>query len=74
MNTPRKKEHKKTIASQKKKIKRLQNTMKRLSTKKVREESLDEALAKLPDNLAQFVKLQLQLHSKKRKEGDIHLR
>lgn len=67
MNTPRKKKLKKTIASQKKKIKRLQNTMKRFSTKKVREESLDEALAKLPDNLAQFVKLQLQLHSKKKK-------
>jgi hypothetical protein len=68
INSPRKKERKKIIHAQNKKIKRLQATIKRLkSSKKKQADALDKALEKLHENLANFVKAQIKLHGIKKK-------
>lgn len=72
-NTPTKNKQKKIIHSQGRKIKQLQTALgkTRPSKKITREIALKEALAKLPENLASFVKMQLKLYDKKkRKEED----
>ena len=66
-NTPGKK-RKKIINSQNKKIKRLKTTISKLSSgKRTREvKALEDALQKLPKNLANFIRMQIKLHSRKR--------
>ena len=67
-NTPRKKRKQKVINSQNKKIKRLNTTISKLSQgKKAREmKALEDALQKLPTHLANFIRMQIKLHSKKK--------
>jgi hypothetical protein len=67
-NTPRKKRKQKVINSQNKKIKRLKKTISKLSYgKKAREmKALEDALQKLPKHLANFIRLQMKLHSRKK--------
>ena len=67
-NTPRKKRMQKVINSQNKKIKRLNTTISKLSQgKKAREmKALEDALQKLPTHLANFIRMQIKLHSKKK--------
>ena len=69
MNTPRKNKQKIVIHTQRTKINRLQKALeKKMRTKQGKKErTLDEALGKLPENLAHFVRMQLKLHSKKGK-------
>ena len=68
-NTPTKMKQKKVIKVQKQKIKRLKAAMKKAPTgKEARlEKALEEALQKLPANLANFVRMQIKLHQKKKK-------
>ncbi|CAB4010470.1 Transposable element P transposase [Paramuricea clavata] len=67
-NTPRKKRKQKVINSQNKKIKRLKKTISKLSYgKKAREmKALEDALQKLPKHLANFIRMQMKLHSRKK--------
>ena len=67
-NTPRKKRKQKFINSQNKKIKRLKTTISKLShEKKAREtKALEDALQKLPKNLANFIRMQIKLYSRKK--------
>ena len=69
MNTPRKNKQKKVIHTQRRKINCLQKALeKKMRTKQGKKErTLEEALGKLPENLAHFVRMQLKLHSKKGK-------
>ena len=68
-NTPRKNKQRKVIRAQRKKIYCLQETLKKKkSTKKGgNQQTLEEALGKLPENLSHFVRMQLKLHSRKEK-------
>lgn len=68
-NTPRKKKQKKIIKAQTQRINRLRKQLetKRQSKEGRKETSFEEALAKLPENLAHFVRMQIKLHGKKRK-------
>ena len=67
-NTPIKKKQRKVIRARGQKIRRLRKTLEKKSSKKITEEkALEIALAKLPENLANFVKIQVNLHSKKKK-------
>ena len=67
-NTPRKMKQKKLIKVQKQKIKRLKAAMGKAPKGKVarQEKALEEALEKLPTNLANFVRMQIKLHGKKK--------
>ena len=67
-NTPRKIKQKKVIKVQKQKIKRLTAALgKAPKGKEARQEkALEEALEKLPANLANFVRMQIRLHGKKK--------
>ena len=68
-NTPRKKKQKKLIKAQSQRINPLRKQLekKRQSKEGRKERSLDEALDKLPENLAHFVRVQIKLHGKKKK-------
>ena len=64
INSPRKKKQKKIIDVQRKKIKRLQATIRKLkSSKKKPAEALKRALEKLPKQLGDFIKTQIRLGS-----------
>ena len=64
-NSPKKRN--KIIHAKNQKIRRLQATIKKLkSAKKSPAEALENALSKLPNNLANFIKSQLKLHGKKK--------
>ena len=67
-NTPRKIKQKKVIKVQKQKIKRLTAALgKAPKGKEARQEkALEEALEKLPANLANVVRMQIRLHGKKK--------
>ena len=67
-NTPRKRKQKQVIKSQRQKIKRLKSALGTVAKgKKARQEkALEEALQKLPESLANFVRMQMKLHSKKK--------
>ena len=59
-NTPIKKKQRKVIRAQVQKIRRLRKTLQKKSSKKISEEkALEIALAKLPENLANFVKMKV---------------
>lgn len=64
-NSPKKKKQAKLIYRKNQKIKRLKATIKKL--KKTPEEALENALSKLPDKLASFVRSQVKLHGKKKR-------
>ncbi len=68
-NTPRKKKHKKVIHAQSKKINRMKKVLEKKDQSKAgrKERSLEEALGKLPENLAHFIRMHLGLHGKKAK-------
>ena len=66
-NTPRKTKQRKLIHSQRQKIRRLQAALKKPTSQGKKEKTIQEALSKLPENLAHFVKMQLELHSRKKK-------
>ena len=68
-NTPRKTKQRKVIDSQRKKIHRLEEALKKKKPARQgkKDTTLQEALDKLPKNLAHFVSMQLELHSKKKK-------
>ena len=68
-NTPRKTKQRKCIHSQRQKIHRLQAAVKKKKPTRggKKEQTLQEALSKLPENLAHFVQMQLELHSRKKK-------
>jgi hypothetical protein len=68
-NTPRKTKQRKVIDSQRKKIRRLEEALKKKKPARQgkKDRTLQEALDKLPKNLAHFVRMQLELHSKKKK-------
>ena len=67
-NTPRKMKQKRVIKAQKQKIKRLKAAMGKAPKGKEarKEKALEEALQKLPANLANFVRMQIKLHGKKK--------
>ena len=67
-NTPRKLKQKKLIKVQKQKINRLKAVLGKAPKGKVarQEKALEEALEKLPTNLANFVRMQIKLHGKKK--------
>ena len=56
------------INSQNKKIKRLKTTISKLShgKKAIETKALEDALQKLPKNLANFIRMQIKLHSRKK--------
>ena len=66
---PEKRNKKKLIKAQSQRINRLRKQLekKRQSKEGRKEISLDEALDKLPENLAHFVQMQIKLHGKKKK-------
>ena len=66
-NTPRKTKQRKVIHTQRQKIHRLQAALKKKKPTRGKEETLQEALNRLPEDLAHFVKMQLELHSRKKK-------
>ncbi|CAB3997363.1 transposable element P transposase isoform X1 [Paramuricea clavata] len=71
-DTPRKKKLKQTIKSKNDQIKKLKkklNPKKRLNPKRKskRERTIDQALSQLPPNMANFIRDQISLHSKKSK-------
>ena len=47
---------------------------KKKPTRQGKERTLQEVLNKLPENPAHFVKMQLELHSRKKREEDTHLK
>ena len=65
-NTPRKKKQKKVIHAQLKNINRMKKALEKKKAGK-KERSLEEALGELPENLAHFIRMQLNLHRKKAK-------
>ena len=66
-NSPKKRKRNKIIHAKNQKIRRLQATIKELkSAKKNPAEALENALSKLPNHLANFIKSQLKLHGKKK--------
>ena len=66
-NSPKKRKGNKIIHAKNQKIRQLQATIKKLkSAKKNPAEALENALSKLPNNLANFIKSQVKLHGKKK--------
>ena len=67
-NTPRKRKQRKIIKSQTKRISRLNKKIKKVANKgkaKDVKEALDTVLKNLPEHLANFIRLQVKLHSRK---------
>ena len=71
-NTPRKVKQKQVIKVQKQKIRRMKSALgKAPKGKEARQEkALEEALEKLPANLANFVRMQIKLHARKEKKRE----
>ncbi|XP_046864095.1 uncharacterized protein LOC124458024 [Xenia sp. Carnegie-2017] len=67
-NTPRKKKQKMVIRSKQEKIRRLNTKLNKiLKNKATHQQVLENALEKLPDHLANFVRTQIKLHTAKKK-------
>ena len=65
-NTPRKTKQRKLIHSQRQKIRRLQAALKKPTSQGKKEKTIQEALSKLSENRAHFVKMQLEYSRKKK--------
>ena len=65
-DTPRKKKLKQRIKSKEDQIRNIKKKL-NLKRKSKRERTIDQALSQLPPNMANFVRHQIKLHSKKSK-------